>query len=100
MCDLSNHDLCWIISNHGSQHQVKLSLESICTIPLLAWANNVKMRKLSQLSSNRGMPCFVHVLAPVRGHGFTLTRIQMLFLVVQRISFEILPIVRYHSHTC
>jgi hypothetical protein len=41
--------------------------ESISTIQFQAGASDVKMPKLSQHSSNRGMPCFVNILGTFRG---------------------------------
>jgi len=48
---------------------VTLLLESISTIPFQARASDVKMPKLRQHSSNRGMPCFNSVFGTFRGTG-------------------------------
>ena len=63
---MSNHDLFRIIPDPGSQQRVTLSPESICTIPFQAGANDVKMPKLRQHSSNRGLPYFVNVFGTFR----------------------------------
>jgi len=65
--DLSNHDLCQIISDPGSQQQVTLSQECISAIPFQAVASDVKMPKLRQHSPNRGMPCIVYVFGTFQG---------------------------------
>ena len=55
------------ISDPGSQQRVTLSPESISTIPFQAGASDVKMPKLRQHSSNRGMPCFVYDFGTCQG---------------------------------
>ena len=64
--DLSNHDLIRTIPDPGSQKRLTLSLESISTIPFQARASNVKMPKLRQHISNRGMPCLINVFGTFR----------------------------------
>ena len=56
-----------IITDPGSQQRVTLSLESISTIPFQAGASDVKMPKLRQHSSNRGMPCLVNGFGTFQG---------------------------------
>ena len=58
-----------IIPDPGSQQRVTLSLESISTIPFQARASDVKMPKLRQYSSNRGIPFFINVFGTFRGTG-------------------------------
>jgi len=64
--DLSNHDLFLIISDPGSQQRVTLLQTSISTIPFQTGASDVKMPKLRQHSSNRGMRCWVYVFSTFR----------------------------------
>jgi hypothetical protein len=67
VCDVSHHDLFWIIPNPVRQQRVILSLESICPIPFQARATDVKMPKLRLHSSNHVMPEFVNVFGTIRG---------------------------------
>jgi len=67
--ELCNHDVFWIIPNPVSLQRVILSRESIWTIPFQTRASDVKIRKLRQHSSNRGMPCFVNVFGTFRVTG-------------------------------
>jgi len=95
--DWSNDDLFQIIPDPGSQQRLTLSLESICTIPFPARASDVKMPMLGQHRSNRGMSCSIKVFGTFRVTGDQPNKNLGWFLGVRRISFRIVPIVKYSS---
>jgi len=97
---LSNYDLFWIISNPGSQKRITLSLVSISTIPFQARASNVKIAEWGQYSFNCRIPCLVSIFGIFWGQGISQTTIQVYISGVWRISFRILPIVRYSGQAC
>jgi hypothetical protein len=96
--DLGDHDLFRIISDPGSPQRVTLLLGSICKIPFQATASNVKMRKLTQHSSNRGIPCFVYDLGPFRGTWDQPNENQSGLFRCTADVFRILHFVRFTGH--
>jgi len=98
--DLSKHDLFGIFPDPGSQTRVSLSLESSSTIPFQAGDSYVKISEWGEHCSNTECPASSVFLAHFRGLRNSPTRIQARIIGVRRISFRILPIVRYSGQAC
>jgi len=63
ICDLSDHELFWIIRNPGRQKRITLSVDSISTIPWKASTSYVKIWERGQHYSNLWMPCIISIFA-------------------------------------
>jgi len=90
----------WIFPDPGREKRISSSQESITLVPFQAVTSYVKIPEWGKHCSNRGMPFIVPIFGTIQGTWNERKVNPGALFGVQRISFRILPIVRYRGQAC